>query len=193
MNTRDTLKRLVLGTFVLGMSGTIAFSAPSLQAHASALHPEAPEARQEAPETGPSAAEKGEKHRHKGFFLIEDAATIIGIDKGELLKQLESGKSIAEVAGAKGIQEADLTNRLLAIRMQKIDEAVKSGKWTQEKADRIKERLPDHLKMMVNNKNWKDWHKAKEHKGKEHKDKEHKGKEHKKAKETQADNEALPF
>jgi hypothetical protein len=188
MNTRDTLKRLALGTFVLGISGTIAFSAPGLPAYASALHPETPEARQDVPDTGHSAAAKDEKQRHRGFFLIEDAATIIGIDKGELLKELESGKSIVEVASAKGIQEADLTSRLLAIRLQKIDEAVKSGKWTQEKADRIKEKLPDHLKMMVNNKNWKDWHKGKEHKGKEDK-----GKEHKKTKETQADSEALPF
>jgi hypothetical protein len=193
MNTRNTLKRLALGTFVLGMSGTILFSAPGLQAHASVRHPESPEARQTVPDAGPSSAAKDEKERHKGFFLIEDAAAIIGIDKGELMKQLEGGKSIVEVAGTKGIQEADLINRLLAIRLQKIDEAVKSGKWTQEKADRIKERLPEHIKMLVNNKDWKDWHKGKDHKGKEHKGKDHKGKENKKAKETQADNDAFPF
>lgn len=188
MNTRKTLKRLALGTFVLGMSGTILFSALGLQAHASARHTEFPEARQTAPDAGSSSAANDEKKRHKGFFLIEDAASIIGIDKGELMKQLEGGKSIVEIAGTKGIQEADLINRLLAIRLQKIDEAVKSGKWTQEKADRIKERLPEHIKMLVNNKDWKNWHKGKDHKGKDHK-----GKENKKANETQADNEAFPF
>jgi len=175
MNTRNTIKRIALGTFVLGLSGTIAFSAFGLHVDASALHPQSPDTRQE----GMKGVEDG-KQPHKRFFLFEDAASIIGIDKEELRKQLKGGKSLAEIAKTKGISEDDLVNKLLAIRVQKIDEAVKAGKWTQEKADRIKEKLPEHLKRLVNKTDWKDGHKDKDG-------------GHKKTKETQADNDESSF
>ncbi|GAA3407224.1 hypothetical protein ACFFNY_00570 [Paenibacillus hodogayensis] len=207
MNARITLKRFALGAFVLGLSGTIAFSAHGRLAQASAFDPAAPETRQES--EGTKHSPEG-KHPHKRFFLFEDAASIIGIDQTELKKQLEGGQSLAQIAKAKGIAEEDLINRLLAIRLQKIDEAVKSGQLPQERADHIKEKLPAHLKMLVNKTDWKEWRKEhgakEEEKGekgkageknmKDKKDKKDKeGKEHhsKKAKETQADNEELPF
>lgn len=177
MNTRNTLKRIALGTFVLGLSGTIAFSAFGLHAHASALHPASPDTRQEEP--GQKGAHDG-KHGHKRFFLFDDAAAVIGIDKDELKKQLENGKSLAEIAKAKGIEESALIEKMLAIRLQKIDEAVKAGKIPQENADRIKEKLPEHLKMLVNKKDWKDWGKQKEHRPKD-------------AKQTTSDQETMPF
>lgn len=199
MTTRNTLKRLAIGSFVLGLSGAFLLSAFGFPAHASARHPTHSESGPNKPDAGPSAAVKDEKERHRGFFLIEDSAEIIGIDKSELMQQVKDGKSIAEIAAAKGVQEADLIDRLVAARKQKIDEAVKSGKWTQEKADRIKEKLPEHIRKLVHNKDWNNWHKdkdrkdSKDHKENKHKSKEHKNKENKKTKETQVDSEALPF
>ncbi|MEF3303912.1 hypothetical protein [Paenibacillus sp. GYB003] len=177
MNARNTLKRIAFGTFVLGMSGTIAFSALGVQASASGRHPTSPETRQEAPE---SKGTRDEKHGHKRFFLFEDAAAAIGIGVDELKKQLESGKSIAEVAKAKGIEPSALIDKMTAIRLQKIDEAVKDGKLPQEKADRIKEKLPEHMKRLVEKKDWKDWDKHKERHPKD-------------AKQTTSEQETLPF
>lgn len=98
-------------------------------------------------------ADRKHPHMHKhSMHLITDAATIIGIDPEALKKELKAGKSIAEVAQAKGIKEADLTSKLFEAKVRKIDEAVKSGKWTSEKADRVKERLPDQLKYMIHHK-----------------------------------------
>lgn len=92
-------------------------------------------------------------HMHKhSMHLITDAASIIGIEPDALKKELKAGKSIAEVAKAKGIEEADLTNKLIEAKLKKIDEAVKSGKWTAEKADKMKERLPEHVRHMLNHK-----------------------------------------
>lgn len=176
MNNRNTLKRIALGAFVLGLSGTIAFSAFGPQADAAARHAPTPETRKEGIK---DSGDGKQQHHHKRFFLLEDASAIIGIDQNELRKQLMSGKSLAEIAKTKGIQEADLINKLMAIRTQKIDEAVKSGKWTQEKADHIKQKLPEHLKRLVNKKDWKDGHKDNEHKPNQ-------------AKETQSDEEAMP-
>lgn len=183
MNTRNALKRLAIGTFVLGLSGTIAFSASGQPLHAYGLQ-SAPEMRKEAPEKkGPekAAPEKEapgkeapgkegpekegtheSKHGHKRFFLFEDAAAVIGMQPDELKKQLEGGKSLAELAKAKGIDEAALVEKMMALRMQKVEEAVKAGKITQEKADLIKAKLPEHLKMLVTKKDWKDWGKHRE-------------------------------
>ncbi|MDF2658677.1 MAG: hypothetical protein K0Q94_1468 [Paenibacillus sp.] len=171
MNVIPTAKKIPLGLLALGLTaallvvpgGTPASAAPS---------PEIAVLNEAAPDTefhSPSAAQD-EKKRRKGFFLFEDAAAVIGVDKKELKKQLEAGKSIADIAKAKGIGEEDLINRMIAIRNQKIDEAVQSGKWPQDKADRIKQKLPEHLKAMVNKKDWKEWKKDKERhhkKGKE--------------------------
>ncbi|MDF2722762.1 MAG: hypothetical protein K0Q59_2437 [Paenibacillus sp.] len=175
MYGRTLLKRMAQGTLVLGFVAAMTLAAPSGRTHAHALnHPDLLDAGTEVRDEG--AEGKHGAHKGRMMFLFEDSAAIIGIGKDELVKQLESGKSIVEVAQSKGIQEDALTAKLLANRLQKIDEAVKSGKWQQEKADRIKQKLPEHLKMIVNKKDWKEWQKAKEQRKEEHA-KEH-GKEH---------------
>ncbi|MDF2652990.1 MAG: hypothetical protein K0Q73_8795 [Paenibacillus sp.] len=105
-------------------------------------------------------AERKHSHMHKhNMFLITEAAGIIGVAPDKLKKELKDGKSIAEVAKSKGIAEAELTNQLVAIKARKIDEAVKSGKWTAEKAEKMKEKLPDHIRHMLNHKGF---HKSRE-------------------------------
>lgn len=108
------------------------------------------------PDADSKLKDKRMHHKRKQFHLLHDAAAVIGIDKEALKKELKAGKSIAEVAKAKGIGEADLFDRLLAQRIQKLDEAVKAGKLPQEKAERMKERLPEHLKTVLNRKGWDD-------------------------------------
>lgn len=164
MNNRSRLWRIAVGSLILGASAAIAVSPLSVPANATARHPHISDSKADVHGGAHDEAKQSEKRRHKRFFLIEDSAAIIGIDKSELIKQLKGGKSIAEVAQAKGIREDVLIEKLLAARLQKMDEAVKSGKWPQEKADRFKQKLPDHLKMMVNKKDWKEWQKDKEHK-----------------------------
>jgi hypothetical protein len=97
-------------------------------------------------------------HKHSMYFITE-AAGIIGVEPDKLKKELKAGKSIAEVAKSKGIDEADLMDQLIAIKLKKIDEAVKSGKWSSEKAEKMKEKLPDHVRHMLNHKGF---HKSRE-------------------------------
>ncbi|WP_127587629.1 hypothetical protein [Paenibacillus koleovorans] len=110
------------------------------------------------------AKRKHARMHHHAMKLITDAAGIIGIAPDALKKELKAGKSIVEVAKAKGIEETDLTSKLLADRMKKIDEAVQSGKWTAEKAEKMKQHLPDHLKHMLNHKGF---HKSRDSEKKE--------------------------
>ncbi len=72
--------------------------------------------------------------------------------EADLKKELNSGKSIVDVAKAKGVSEADLTAKLLDLRMKKIDEAVKAGTLDAVKADKIKQHMSKHLTKILNHK-----------------------------------------
>lgn len=164
MQERNLLRRIGQVAVVIGLSGTIVLSSSDVSAAAAAAPEDGSAVEMTAPATDPSAAKGDEKKRHhKRFRLFEDASRIIGIDEQELKKQLHAGKSLAEVAQSKGISEVDLIDRLLAVRVQKIDEAVKAGKIPQEKADRVKDQLPQRLKEFVNKKDWKEWKGPKGH------------------------------
>lgn len=168
MQERSFLKRIGLGAVVIGLTGAIALSASDVSAAAAANPEDESAVEMNAPASDPSAVKGDEQKRHHKFRLFEDASRIIGIDEQELKKQLHAGKSLAEVAQSKGISEVDLIDRLLAVRVQKIDEAVKAGKIPQEKADRVKDQLPQRLKEFVNKKDWKEWKGPKEHDPKGH-------------------------
>jgi hypothetical protein len=98
---------------------------------------------------------KQTENLHKGgFALVEEAAKILNMDEEQLKKQLTEGKSIVEVAADKGVSEAVLTEKLLAARSAKLEEAVKAGKITQERADTIKTTLQSHIGSKLNQKGW---------------------------------------
>lgn len=63
------------------------------------------------PEGGPEG--RGGDHRGPGFFGNPEAVTqILGMTQEELRTELEAGKSLAEVASAKGISEDDLISKI---------------------------------------------------------------------------------
>jgi uncharacterized protein YidB (DUF937 family) len=94
--------------------------------------------------------------------LIADAAGIIGVKPEDLVKELKQGKSIADVAKTKGVNEDKLVAKLKEIRSAKLDAAVKEGKLSAEQAVRIKQGMTGRLTMMVNHKGGWDkpgkWH-----------------------------------
>lgn len=92
-------------------------------------------------------------HHKRKWPIIEESATVIGVDKEVLFKSLKSGKSIVEFAAEKGISEADLTAKLQQMRTTKIEAAVKDGKLTTDQGDHMKQKLGEHLKFILNEKN----------------------------------------
>ena len=64
----------------------------------------------------------------------------LGLSVQDLQSQLESGKSLEEIAQAQGFSESDLTTILKEVEDEVINQAVASGKLTQEQADRIQQR-----------------------------------------------------
>jgi uncharacterized protein YidB (DUF937 family) len=101
--------------------------------------------------------------KRRSFPIIEEAATILGLQSDNIKQSLSQGKSLVDLAKEQGLSEADFSSRLLALRIQKLDEAIKSGKIPQEKADHVKARMQQHITFMINSKNLSELQ-AKDHK-----------------------------
>lgn len=87
---------------------------------------------------------------HHGPASLAAAATYLGLTEAELHAQLESGKSLAEVAKAKDKSVDGLKKAITAEAKTKLDAAVKAGTLTQAQADELLARTTEHLDDLVN-------------------------------------------
>lgn len=84
-----------------------------------------------------------------GFGLVQEAATIIGIDEATLRTELQT-KTLAQVAQEKAnLTEDVLLQKLVEAGTKVIDEAVTAGKLTQEQADQQKAALSEKLTTQI--------------------------------------------
>ena len=70
-----------------------------------------------------------------GVGHLDAAASYLGMTEDELRTQLESGKSLADVAKSKGKSVDGLVSALVADEKKELDAAVQSGRITQAQAD----------------------------------------------------------
>ncbi len=68
---------------------------------------------------------------------LDAAATALGISRDELLTQLRDGKTLGEIADARGVDRRKVQDALVAAHKQKLDDAVKNGNLTQKQADQM--------------------------------------------------------
>lgn len=92
--------------------------------------------------TTPSA-----QHDHKGGAAI---AQIIGMDSKSLGQELKSGKTLAQIAAAKGIDANTLKQKLQSALNDRLDKAVASGKLTGDKAAQIKAKEASEIANKIN-------------------------------------------
>lgn len=69
--------------------------------------------------------------------LVAVAAEQVGLERTELIAELQSGKTLAEVITAHGGDPAQVVESFLAERQANLAELVASGKITQEQADSL--------------------------------------------------------
>ena len=70
-----------------------------------------------------------------GESLVDITAKITGLKVEDVVKELQAGKTFADVAKANGKTAADLVNAFLADRKVVLDKAVAEGRLTQATAD----------------------------------------------------------
>jgi hypothetical protein len=91
-------------------------------------------------------------HHAIGLFGggFDAAATYLGLTEDQLRTQLESGKSLADVAKAKGKSVDGLIEAIVADAKTRLDAAVKAGRITQSQEDSILSDLKSHVTDFVN-------------------------------------------
>jgi hypothetical protein len=95
-------------------------------------------------------APAGDHHGRRGDDLAA-AATYLGVTQADLLTSLQSGKTLAEVAGAtSGKSVAGLIDALVAAEKTELAAAVAAGEITQAQADQMTSTLTAHVTAEVN-------------------------------------------
>ncbi len=73
-----------------------------------------------------------------GPLQLDAAATALGIEADELLEQLRSGETIAEVAAAQGVDVQTVIDAMVASVKERLDDAIADGRLdASEEADRL--------------------------------------------------------
>ena len=99
-----------------------------------------------APRFGPRF---GGRMQPGGVRVMDAAATVLGMTVDDLRTELKDGKSLADVAEAKGINVDELTADLLAQVKTQLDGLVGEGKLTQEQADSIYAQTESNIDQIV--------------------------------------------
>jgi hypothetical protein len=88
---------------------------------------------------------------HEFFGRLETAAGFIGVTEAQLRTELESGKSLAQVATAHGKSVDGLIDALVAAAKDKLDTAVSAGRLTEAQETEMLGVLRDRITSAVNN------------------------------------------
>ncbi|MPZ49817.1 MAG: hypothetical protein GEU75_11085 [Dehalococcoidia bacterium] len=83
---------------------------------------------------------------------LSAAAEVIGISEDELKQELRSGKSVAEIAAANGVERDDLEEELTDALKAAIAAAQADGKITAEQAARLTNALEEHIDKAIDHK-----------------------------------------
>jgi lambda repressor-like predicted transcriptional regulator len=80
----------------------------------------------------------------------EDVATYLGLKPAELVAQLRSGKSLADIAKAQGKTVDGLKTAITDAATKQLDAAVTAGKLTKDQETKVLDDLASHLDDLVN-------------------------------------------
>lgn len=85
-----------------------------------------------------------------GFGHLDAAASYLGLTEAELATELAGGKTLADVAKAKGKSVDGLVSALVADEKQELDAAVAAGRITKAQADEMLTNAKQRFDDMVN-------------------------------------------
>lgn len=93
---------------------------------------------------------RGEPRCRAQGFLLESAAEVLGMEVGQLEGQLNSGKSLAQIAEEQGMTVDEFKAALIADVDAGLQAKVDAGELTQEKKDAIMERFTNNVDRIIN-------------------------------------------
>jgi hypothetical protein len=80
---------------------------------------------------------------------LTEAARALGVSEDELKKSVGEGKSIADIARARGMDVKVVADALKAKRRSELDAAVAAGKLPKDMADRLKAHLDQEIDLLI--------------------------------------------
>jgi len=80
----------------------------------------------------------------------EETSELLGLTPEEIEAQRHEGKSLVQIAAAKGVSEATLTETVLAAKREQLQTRVADGSLTQEQADQLLARVRERVSYMLN-------------------------------------------
>lgn len=87
-----------------------------------------------------------------GFFHDEKLLALLKTDAETLKTELKSGKTLVAIAQEKGVSEQTLQSFMIERMTSRIDEGVKSGRLTDDQAQKMKANLDKRVSDMINGK-----------------------------------------
>ena len=95
-------------------------------------------------EQGTQSAEGRRHHprRHGLRIAARAAAEALGMTVAELREAVRGGQTVAQVAESKGVNADDVEQAIVSALTEAVDRALSEGRIGEERAARIKERLP---------------------------------------------------
>ncbi len=82
--------------------------------------------------------------------ILMSAASYLGMTGGQLLQQLRSGKSLAQIASARGKSKSGLEKSITGAVRSRLAQAVKAGRLPRPLAQRLLAALTQHVQDLVN-------------------------------------------
>ena len=98
------------------------------------MRPDKPTPDGEGPGLDRRHGPRGHDHHHARRLVADVANELLGIEGQELRQELQSGKSLAEVAEANGVSSDELVSAIVAEINERTDEAVEAGRVDADKA-----------------------------------------------------------
>lgn len=90
-------------------------------------------------------------HGGVGFKENTELLSLLKLDAGKLQEELKTGKTLAAIAEAQGVETDDVVSLLVEQQEAKLKKAVEAGKLTQEQADKLSENMSERVKEQVEN------------------------------------------
>lgn len=80
----------------------------------------------------------------RGYDIMTELLKSKGVTDEEINTARDSGKTLYTLLNEKGVTDQEIKDYMLNARLKAIDEAVASGKLTQEQGDDLKERIKEN-------------------------------------------------
>ena len=103
-------------------------------------------AKYSAPKQKNSAKTIVRASRLKQQNIVSEAANVLNVLPIDIIKEMEKGKTLVQVAKDKGLTEAEFNKKLTDFDSKIVDKAVKDGTITKEHGDAIKAGRTDRIK-----------------------------------------------